>query len=150
MLMDDERLSVVTEETDSVTIDDAIDEVEDAIDDIISGTTIDDGHLIDNTALTKRVDKDVIHLADREDDDDDLITSVMHGNDDPDDIAYSKEYPRLHDEDCDDEDDLADSEDEDIDEEDLCAVSIDEGCYVRMRDVNTIMEALIENDEEED
>ena len=74
----------------------------------------------------------------------------MHGNDDPDDIAYSKEYPRLHDEDCDDEDDLADSEDEDIDEEDLCAVSIDEGCYVRMRDVNTIMEALIENDEEED
>ena len=150
MLMDDERLSVVTEETDSVTIDDAIDEVEDAIDDIISGTTIDDGHLIDNTELTKLVDKDVIHLADREDDDDDIITSVMHGNDDPDDIASSKEYPRLHDEDCDDEDDLADSEDEDIDEEDLCAVSIDEGCYVRMRDVNTIMEALIENDEEED
>ena len=35
MLMDDESLSIVTEETDSVTIDDAIDEVEDAIDDII-------------------------------------------------------------------------------------------------------------------
>ena len=34
-------------------------------------------------------------------------------------------------------------------EEDLCAVSIDEGCYVRMRDVNTIMEALIENEEED-
>lgn len=149
MLMDDESLSVVTEETDSITIDDAIDEVEDAIDDIISGTTIDDGHLIDNAALTKRVDKDVIYLADREDDDDDLITSVMHGNDDPDDIAYSKEYPRLHDEDYDDEDDLADSEDEDIDEEDLQAVSIDEGCYVKMRDVNTIMEALIENEEED-
>ena len=128
MLMDDERLSVVTEETDSVTIDDAIDEVEDAIDDIISGTTIDDGHLIDNTALTKRVDKDVIHLADREDDDDDI---------------------RLHDEDYEDEDDLADSEDEDIDEEDLCAVSVDEGCYVRMCDVNTIMEALTENEEED-
>ena len=113
MLMDDESLSVVTEETDSVTIDDAIDEVEDAIDDIISGTTIDDGHLIDNTALTKRVDKDVIHLADREDDDDDIITSVMHGNDDPDDIAYSKEYPRLHDEDYDDED-YEDEDDYDI------------------------------------
>ena len=51
--------------------------------------------------------------------------------------------------DYDDEDDLADSEDEDIDEEDLCAVSIDEGCYVRMRDVNTIMEALTENEEED-
>ena len=38
---------------------------------------------------------------------------------------------------------------EDIDEEDLCAVSIDEGCYVRMRDVNTIMEALTENEEED-
>ena len=149
MLMDDESLSAVTEETDSVTIDDAIDEVENAIDDIISGTTIDDSHLIDNTALTKRVDKDVIHLADREDDDDDIITSVMHGNDDPDDIAYSKEYPRLHYEDYEDEDDLVDSEDEDIDEEDLCAVSIDEGCYVRMRDVNTIMEALTENEEED-
>ena len=110
MLMDDESLSAVTEETDSVTIDDAIDEVEDAIDDIISGTTIDDGHLIDNTALTKRVDKDVIHLADREDDDDDIITSVMHGNDDPDDIAYSKEYPRLHDEDYEDEDDRYDDD----------------------------------------
>ena len=36
-----------------------------------------------------------------------------------------------------------------IDEEDLCAVSIDEGCYVRMRDVNTIMEALTENEEED-
>lgn len=148
MLMDDENLSVVTEETDSVTIDDAIDEVEDAIDDITSGVTIDDGHLIDTTALTKRVDKDVVHLADSEEDDDDIITSVMHGNDDPDDIAYSKEYPRLHD-DFDDEDDMVESEDEDIDEEDLKAVSIDEGCYVRMQDVSTIMEAMLENEEED-
>lgn len=148
MLMDDENLSVVTEETDSVTIDDAIDEVEDAIDDITSGATIDDGHLIDTTALIKRVDKDVVHLADSEEDDDDIITSVMHGNDDPDDIAYSKEYPRLHD-DFDDEDDMVESEDEDIDEEDLKAVSVDEGCYVRMQDVSTIMEAMLENEEED-
>lgn len=139
MSMEDELTQLFTEEDHHAPIDDAIDEVEDAAEDITSGDSIDDGHMIDTVALADvKVDSDVKDIV--KDDEEDIIGAVQHGID-PDDVGYETKYPELHD--C-DEDDYC--EDEDIDEEDL-AEAIDE-CIVNMATADIVLEALSENAEE--
>lgn len=132
----------LTEETSKV--DEDIQEVEDASEDITAGHSITDGDMIDAVALDdapQKIDPDVANMVD--DSEEDPVKALNRSVGDPTDADYVDKYPELHNEDPTDPAEMG----EDLTEDDMLN-AVDESCLDGFT-IEAIMEGLQENEQEE-